>query len=336
MTHVENPADPVWDAIYGISRFAALATMAELGFADQLRDGPLSADQLAQRCGAHPLSVRRVLRELASMGFVRSVPEGYAVTESGLTLADDSPGSVRSAIRLVREEAYWYGMGTLPETVRTGRSSFTERYGPVYRYLADRPDTAALFDDYMAVRAVPFADGLAAGYDFTGVRKVVDVGGGRGQILGALLNAYPEMTGVLFDLDRVIPSGRAAMTAAGLAGRCEFVVGDFFAGLPAGADVYVLANVIHNWNDDDSVRILRNVRTAMTADGRVLILEIVLSDDDSPHLGKDGDMRMLALTGEGMERTRAEYQTLLEKSGLTTARIVELPGWASVIEAVPI
>jgi hypothetical protein len=331
-----QPADAVWDAIYGISRFAALATMAELGFADHLRDGPLSADQLAARCEAHPQSVRRVLRELASMGFVRSVPEGYAVTEVGLTLTDDSPGSVRSAIRLVGEEAYWYGMGKLPETVKSGSSAFATRYGPVYHYLGEHPETAIVFDDFMTRRAIPFASGLAGGYDFTGVRRVVDVGGGRGHILATLLAAYPEMRGVLFDLDRVIPSGRDAMAAAGLADRCEFVVGDFFSQVPVEADVYILSNVIHNWSDEDSIRILSNIRAAMASDGKVLVLEIVLPDDDSPHVGKDADMRMLSLIGEGMERTRTEYQTLLEKSGLTTSAVVELPGWASVIVATPL
>ncbi|GAA0428980.1 methyltransferase [Acrocarpospora corrugata] len=331
-----QPADAVWDAIYGISRFAALATMAELGFADHLKDGPLSSDQLAERCAAHPQSVRRVLRELASMGFVRSVPEGYEVTEAGLTLTDDSPRSVRSAIRLVREEAYWYAMAKLPETVKSGASAFTERYGPGYHYLAAHPETATVFDDYMARRAVPFAGGLEAACDFTGVRQVVDLGGGRGQILSAVLGAHPQVSGVLFDLDRVIPSGREAMAAAGLADRCEFVVGDFFEGVTAGADVYILANVIHNWSDEDSIRILSNIRSAMAADGRILIVEIVLPDDDSPHVGKDADMRMLALLNGGTERTRTEYQTLLEKSGLTLSEIVELPGWASAIVATPI
>ncbi|GAA1014641.1 methyltransferase [Acrocarpospora pleiomorpha] len=332
-----NPADAVWDAIYGISRFAALSTMAELDFAAHLRDGPLSADQLAARCEAHPLSVRRVLRELAGMGFVRSVPEGYEVTEAGLLLADDSPGSLRSAIRLVGEEAYWNGMGKLPKTVKSGVSAFRELHGPVYKYLGANPEAAVVFDDYMTRRAIPFANGLADHYDFTGVERVVDVGGGRGHILTAVLAAHPGTRGVLFDLDRVIPSGREAIAAAGLADRCECVVGDFFVpdGIPAG-DVYILANVIHNWNDDDSVRILSNIRAAMPSTGKILIVEIVLPDDDSPHVGLDGDMRMLALIGDGMERTRTEYQTLLEKSGLALSEIVELPAWASAVVATPI
>ncbi|GAB1820817.1 methyltransferase [Herbidospora sp. RD11066] len=330
-----DPAAPVWDAIYGISRFAALATMAELGCADHLADGPLTADVLADRCGADPLSLHRTLREVASMGFLRTVPEGYELTESGHLLREGVPGSVRSAVRMVGQEAFWYAMGQLPETVRTGKSAFKEKFGHVYEYVGRNPEIAVLFDHYMTVRAEPFAAGLANNYDLSGARKVIDLGGGRGHILGALLTANPHLEGVLFDLERVLSSGEAALTEAGLAGRCEFVVGDFFAHIPSGPDVYLLANVIHNWSDEDCVRILRNVRAAMPADGKVLILEIVLSDDDSPHVGKDGDIRMLSLSGGGMERTPAEYQTLLEKSGLTTARILPLSGWASVIEAVP-
>ncbi len=213
-----DPAAPVWDAIYGISRFAALATIAELGCADHLADGPLTADVLAQRCGADPLSLARALREVASMGFLRTVPEGYELTESGHLLREDVPGSVRSAVRMVGQEAFWYAMGKLPETVRTGNSAFKEKFGHVYEYVGRNPEIAVLFDHYMTVRAEPFAAGLAGNYDLSGARKVIDLGGGRGRILGALLQANPHLHGVLFDLERVL-SERRGRAHRGRSGR---------------------------------------------------------------------------------------------------------------------
>jgi hypothetical protein len=327
-------AAPVFDAIYDISRFAALATMAELGVADQLRDAPLELHDLARRCGAHAPSLRRVLRELAAIGYVRTTgPDVYALTDQGRVLRSDVPDSVRAAVRTVAHEAFWYALGSLPRTVRTGKSAMVERFGPAYRYLAENREAAQLFDEYMAIRSAPFAGAVATRYDFFGLRKLVDVGGGRGHILAEVLRTYPHLEGELFDLPRVIPIAREEFEAAGLADRCTFTDGDFFTGVPRGADAYLLANVIHNWNDADAWKILHNVRSAMAPNGKVLLLEIVLPDEDVPHVGKDGDMRMLALTGEGMERTRAEYAALLDESGFRLDRIVELPGWASLIEA---
>src|SRR5262249_26602911 len=162
-----------------------------------------------------------------------------------------------------------------------------------YEYLAAHPDVAALFDEYMALRAAPFAGAVASCYDFSELRRVVDVGGGKGHILASVLRAFPHLEGELFDLERVLPLARTEVEAAGLAERCACTVGDFFTAVPRGADAYLLANVIHNWNDDDATTILRNVHDAMSPGGRVLIVEIVLPDGDVPHVGKDADMRML-------------------------------------------
>lgn len=328
-----GPENSVFESIYEISRFAALATMAELAVADQLADGPLGLEELARRCGAHPPSLRRVLRELAGLGYLRSNGDAYDLTDAGQALRSDVPGSARAAVRTVAQEMFWYALGALPQTVRTGKSAMIERFGSPYRYLAEHPDVAALFDEYMTSRAAPFAGAVASAYDFSGLRKVVDVGGGKGHILAGVLRAFPRLEGELFELERVMPAARAELSRQGLAGRCRFTVGDFFIRVTPGADAYLLANVLHNWGDEDALTILRNVREAMAPDGSVLVLEIVLPDGDVPHVGKDGDMRMLALTGEGLERTRSEYALLLERSGLELKRVMDLPGWASLLEA---
>lgn len=334
---MSDPQAPVWDAIGGVSRFAALATMAELGCADHLRDGALSIDELALRCGADPSALGRVLRQLASMGMVSTVTPGtYELTEAGATLRHDAPGSLRSAVRMISEEGFWYGMGKVPQTVRTGRSGFTERHGPFYGYLKANREAGALFDDYMVVRAQPFADAVASRYDFSGVRTLVDVAGGKGHILAAVLKAYSDLNGVLFDQEQVVGGAKEFFAEAGLEDRCKFVEGDFFVSVPPGADVYLLSSVIHNWSDEDSIRILRNVREVIPDGGRVLLVEVVVPDDDRPHISKDTDMRMLALFGEGMERSNSEYAELLGKSGFQLNRQLELPGGVSIVEALPI
>ncbi|GAA4510100.1 MULTISPECIES: methyltransferase [Nonomuraea] len=328
--------DLIWDAMADLSRFAALLTMAELGVADELAHGPLEPAELARRCEADPRALRRVLRELAAMGLVRRAGDDrYDLSERGTALRSDVPGSLRSSIRMLGDERLWYAMGNLPATVRSGSSALTARYGPLYESLATDPEASRIFGEYMSTRAIPFIEGLVKGYDFTGVHSLVDVGGGRGHILSAILRANPEMRGVLLDREHVVEQARQALADDGLAGRCELVPGDFFRSVPEGRDAYLLGSVLHNWDDEDAVAILRTVRQAMSPTGRVLILEIVLPDDDAPHLGKDLDMRMLAVFDGGAERSRAEYGALLARADLTLTRVVGLEAAASVIEAVP-
>jgi SAM-dependent methyltransferase len=251
-------------------------------------------------------------------------------------LRSDVPGSIRSSIRAIGEEGFWYAMGKLPDTVRKGSSAFVAKYGHVYEYLAKNPDAGRIFDDYMAARAITLTDGLVKQYDFTGVETMMDVAGGRGHILATVLHANPGMRGILFDLDQVAARARDLLAAEGLADRYEVVAGDFFTSVPAGADAYLLASILHNWDDDDALRILRNVRRAMNPGGRVLVLEVALPDDEAPHLGKDLDMRMLALLNGGLERSREEYATLFEQADLELAAVIELGAGANLLEARPV
>ncbi|TMR90265.1 methyltransferase [Nonomuraea basaltis] len=324
----------LWGAVGDISRFAALLTMAELGLADHLAHGPLDTGELARRCGAHAPSLRRVLRELAGMDVVRPAgPDTYDLTARGTALRSEVPDSIRSSIRMLGEEGFWYAMGMLPATVRDGSSAFAKRYGHLYDHLAKNPTSSSMFDDYMRRRAVPLTEGLAKRYAFPATATMVDVAGGKGHILATVLHANPTMRGILFDLEHVAAHATAALAAEGLSDRTEVVSGDFFASVPAG-DVYLLASVLHNWDDEDAVKILRNVRRAMNPGGSVLVLEVVLPDDETPHLGKDFDMRMLAIFNGGTERSRDEYAALLGQADLALGDVVELGAGASLIEAI--
>lgn len=332
-----EPGSIIWDVLRGGWRVTALKTMVDLECADHLREGPLSVAELASRCGAHGPSLQRVLRALAAIGLVRTVGQDiYALTDEGAMLAKDAPRSMRSAVITNTEPTISYAMTELTQTVRTGRSAFVERYGLLYDFLAENPELGRVFNDFMTNRAVPMAKGVAELYDFSGVGNLVDLGGGRGHILAEVLKANPHLQGTLFELAHVLPDAREAFASWGLTDRCEFVSGDFFSAVPEGADAYMLGSVIHNWDDADALSILRAVRAAMSDTSRLLLIELVVPDDDAPHFGKDLDMRMLGLFGQGRERSRSEYTVLAEKAGMTVSDVIALPFNAGLIEIRPI
>ncbi|MFC4592184.1 methyltransferase [Sphaerisporangium corydalis] len=331
-----DPGTVVWDVLRGGWRVSAMKTMVDLNCADHLSDGPLSVSELASLCGAHGPSLNRVLRTLAGMGLVESVGQDtYKLTEAGAMLVTGAPGSLRSAVIANTDPTMSYAMTELSQTVRTGRSAFVERYGILYDYLSHNAELGRTFNDFMTNRAIPMAEGVAGLYDFSSVSTLMDVGGGRGHILAAALRANPHLRGVLFELEHVLPDAREAFESWGLADRCEFVSGDFFSSIPSGADAYLMGSVIHNWDDTDASRILRTARAAMGENGRLLLVEIVVPDDDTPHFGKDLDMRMLGLFGQGRERSRSEHTVLIEKAGMSVTDVLPLRFNASLIEARP-
>ncbi|MCP2339007.1 acetylserotonin O-methyltransferase [Actinomadura rupiterrae] len=327
----DEPTNAIWTAIGGLSRFASLAAFADLGAADHM-DGPLTPAELAARCGADAAGLARVLRVLAGMGIVASDGAGrYALTPSGETLRSDAPGSMLAAVKMNASPEFRYGYGHLGDTVREGRSAFVKEHGMIYDHVAARPELSRLFDDYMTARAIPHRRAVAALYDFSGVDTLVDVGGGKGHFLAAVMAANPHLRGTLFELPHVAEHARKYLPAS-----VDVVTGDFFADpLPAGADAYFLASVLHNWSDGDAVRILRRIREAMPQDGRLLVLEYALPDEDRPHVGLDGDIRMLAMFDAGQERTHAEYGALFEAADLKLTSAQELPAGTTLMEARP-
>ncbi|MFC6085387.1 methyltransferase [Sphaerisporangium aureirubrum] len=332
-----DPASPIWDVLRSTWRAAAMRTMAELRCADHLADGPLTVAELAARCDAHAPSLGRLMRTMASVGLVETVGEDrYALTETGALLRTDTPFSLHSGVLFNTDPTMAPALAGLTSTVRSGRSNWVETKGVLYDYMASDPDLLALFNDFMTNRAVPMAAGVAERYDFSGVRTLVDVGGGRGHFTAAILRANPEIRGTLLELAQVLPAAREALESWDLGDRCELVAGDFFDAVPPGADAYLLGSVVHNWDDAAALHILGSVREAMPEDGRLLLVEIVLPDDDQPHFGKDLDIRMLCIFGQGRERSRSEYTVLLEKAGFTMTDVVELPFNASLIEARPV
>jgi hypothetical protein len=288
--------------------------VAKLGVPDLLADGPCSVDELAERSGADPDVLARLLRGMASIGlFRRTAPRTYALTSVTECLRSDVPHSLRQMAILDGEEVF-RSFADILHTVRTGAPAFDMIYGePFYDYINGNHAVAATFADAMNANQVPKA--LMA-CDLSEVGTLVDVGGGSGGLLAEVLAAHPGMRGVLLELPEAIRAAGKKLAETGLAGRVDLVEGSFFDGVPEGGDTYVLARVLHNWQDDKAVRILQRVHAAMAPGSRLVVFEQLVPDEDSDPDAASGmvDLLMLVLL-EGHDRTEEHYRRLLTGAG---------------------
>jgi hypothetical protein len=312
----------------------ALHAIAELNVADHLADGPRSADDIASATGAHASSMHRILRTLTAFGvFDQDTAGRFSLTPLGATLRSNAPTKTRSAVRMLASPLMWGATGEFLHSARTGDSGAGKAFGkPIFECLAGDAQASTIFNEAMIGFHGDEPPAVAAGYDFSGIRTLVDVGGGTGNLLATILLAHPHLRGTLFDQPHVAPEARQAIQARGLADRCEVIEGSFFDPLPAGRDAYLLSHVIHDWDEASCLKILARVHDAMPANGRLLIVEQVIPDGNAFHPGKYLDMVMLVITG-GRERTGSEYGDLLGKAGLTLTRVVPTASAVSVVEA---
>jgi hypothetical protein len=301
-------------------QYSALRALVVTGCPEQLRDGPLAVPVLADRCGADAEVLRRLLRSVAQTGLLASVPpDSYRLTAAGRALVE---GQSVAALTFYADQEIHAALGDLPATLKTGKAPFMSRYGSAYGYLAVNPSAAAAFDQFMTASNQDLAAEVAANEALPATGTVADVGGGKGTFLAAALRARPGLRGILLDLARVADSAKLYLAESGIQERCEIVAGDFFTAVPS-ADAYILAHVIHLWEDERAVAILRAIRTASPPHGRVLIVEHLLAPGDGPSAGKDLDIRLLAL-GPGRERSREEYGALLTAAGFRPGPVLEL------------
>jgi hypothetical protein len=314
----------------------ALALAAEIGIADLLAEGPRSSEALAQATSTHPQSLYRVLRLLSAVGvFTEMQPRTFALTPLGQLLRNDIPGSMRSWLRMVNLKVW---LQTFPQalySLYTGEPALKQAVGvEFFDYLAAHPEEGEIFHAAMNDITRGSTAAILQAYDFSGMQRVIDVGGGHGWLVMAILHAYPEMTGVLLDLPHVAEEARRTIAEAGLAGRCEIVAGDFFHAVPADGDAYLLKWIIHDWDQERALLILKNCRQAMKPTARLLLLETVIPAGDTLHPGKFEDFVMLTGLG-GQERTEEEYAHLLVEAGFRLNRIVPTDSPMNVIEAIP-
>jgi hypothetical protein len=313
----------------------ALDLAARLGIADLLANGPRDAEDLAQATSTHAPSLARVLRLLASVGVFAEQERGvFALTPTGQLLRADVPGSMRAMMMVFAGIGIQDSWKELEYCVRTGEPAFRKRFPDGDAFSGMDAEGAKVFDDAMATFAPATAAAIAAAYDFSGVGTLADVGGGNGAILIGILQATPKLAGVVFDRPASAERARAKIAEAGLASRCRAVGGDFFESVPP-ADAYLLKHVIHDWDDERAVAILRNVRGVLPARGRVLIAEGLYPEriDTSPECrgAAANDVNMLVCTG-GRQRSEQEFRDLYAAAGLRLVRIVPTPARLALIE----
>ncbi len=318
----------------------AIYVAAKLGIADLLKEGPRGTDDLAQATGTHAATLYRVLRFLVGVGLFDEVaPHRFALAPLGSGLRTDLPGSIRPNVLMLLDQASWRPWGQLLYSVQTGGTAFEHVHGVGrFDYLTEHPDTAAVFNEAMSSNTARSGTAITDAYDFSAIKRLVDVGGGHGLLLATILGAYPTMRGVLFDRPQVIAGAQATLEAAGVSDRCELVSGDFFAEVPSGGDAYLLRQIIHDWDDARALTILRNCRQAMTERGRLLVVERAISPDYRLALPVlHIDLEMLVNVG-GQERTDAEYYSLFGTARFELTSIVPLGDAAqfSVFEGVPV
>jgi ubiquinone/menaquinone biosynthesis C-methylase UbiE len=312
----------------------ALAVVAELGIADLLAHGPMSIAELAAKVKVQPDKLHRLLRYTASQGVFRDMGDGrFELTALAEVLRSDSPSSVRAAGRML--ERISPSIPFLLDNIRTGECSYNRAFGkPLFEDLSGKPEVAGIFDAAMKSFHGGETEAMLDAYSLSGVDTICDIGSGSGVMMTAMLQRYPSMKGILFDLDHVMARTRANIEAAGLTPRCRFEAGSFFETIPAGADVYTIRHIIHDWQDAESIRILSNVRKAMKPGAKLLVLETVVPEGNDPHISKMMDIAMM-IWPNGLERTAAEFRTLLAASGFDLAEITPTPSPLSIIEARP-
>jgi O-methyltransferase domain/Dimerisation domain len=328
----------IFNLIGGYRISQAIYAIAELGIPDLLVGGPRGCDELARETNTHAPTLFRILRFLTGAGLFNELrPKEFELTRLGSTLRTDLAGSIQPAVRFLLSEFEWTPWGHLIHSVRTGETAFDHVHGMgLFEYFRNNPEASAAFNSAMTSISARSGTRIVERYDFSGLRKVVDVGGGHGFLLSTILRANPTMRGVLFDLPDVVAGAGQVLENSGVRERCEVVAGNFFDALPKGGDAYVLRQIIHDWDDERALAILRNCRAAMTGIGTLLLVERQIVPDHREAMRVlHADLQMLVNVG-GMERTDAEYRSLFENAGFQLTTIVPLMdgGGFSVFEGV--
>jgi hypothetical protein len=311
----------------------AIYVAAKLGIADLLKDVPKTAAELSRVTATHAESLYRLLRALASIGvFAEDGGGRFCVTPLAATLQSDSPNSIRAALLLGGSDFHQDAWRDLMYSIQTGESAFEHVHGMrFFEYLASHAGAEALFGAWMTRSSELNNPAIVSCYDFSRFRTIVDVGGGQGSLLAAILKANPATRGVLFDLAGVMEAARRS-EAVELRSRCEMVEGNFFEAVPRGGDLYLLKTVVHDWDDELSIAILGNCKEAMAGHSRLLVIESIVPGGNAPHASKFMDLNMLVLNHGGRERSEGEYRLLFERAGLEVTSITGTASPYSLIE----
>lgn len=325
-----GPGQTIVDLAFGFVLTGALATAAKLNVSDLLKEAPKTATELADELKVDAMSLHRVMRTLAMLDVYHQDESGrFHLKPAGQLICSDEPGSLRDAVLMISQDIFWQPVGALEDVVRTGENGMVPIFGaPFFDYFQQNKDAGDTFHRGMSSLSDMENAPIAGAYDFTPFRRIVDIGGGHGGFLIEALKLAPDARGINYDHAHVLADARLDE----LRGRWDCVAGDFFESAPEG-DVYLLKRIIHDWTDDVCIKILKNIRAAMSDDAKVLVVDCVIPAGNEPHGGKVLDILMMSAL-PGRERTEAEFAELFGKSGLKLSRVVETPALLSIVEAV--
>ena len=323
------------ERMFGLVDNKMLTIMVELEIPDLLEDGPRSATEIANETGADPDSMARMLRFLVSRDLLGVMKDGrYENNRVSNMLRRSHPWSWRDWVLFFGSEWNWKIWEKAKHSIMTGESGSEAAFGvPFFEYVNKRdPDAAVTFNGAMTAGARMQATLVTRAYDFSGVTRVCDVGGGSGAFLSVVLDLNPRLVATLFDLPEVVEDAGEPLDRMGVRDRCDIVGGDFFQEVPSGCDLYTLLAIVHDWNDSAVTEILANVRRAMTPGGKVLVVEAVLPENHSYDFANFSDLLMLVLSGSGRERTEDRFAEVFAGAGLRVARIIKLPSLFRLFE----
>lgn len=323
--------------IFGKWIAMSLSVVARLRIADHLAESGKSVEELAELTRSDERSLYRLMRALASVGVFRTNErEQFELTELGYYLRSGVKGSMRGVADYCGAPWSWRAWEEMQFSIETGQTAFDKAFGqPIFDYLAEHPAESAVFNEGMTGFSGAEAEAIIHAYDFSRFQSIIDIGGGHGHLLAAILRKHVELKGTVFDAPHVVSGARNTFHEFGVVDRASIAGGDFFHEVPSGHDAYLLKHIIHDWNDANCQRILQAIRTACAAGTTLLIFEMVIPPGDQPHPGKLLDLEMLVVAS-GQERTESEYAQLLATRGFKLERIVALPSPLSVVEAIAV
>lgn len=331
------PRTAMMQMIHGFMLSQAIYVAAKLGIADLLKEGPRSSEELACATSMHAASLYRVLRTLGATGvFEETEPGVFGLTPMGETLRTDAVGSLRPLAVCMGGQCNWQAWGDILHSVKTGESAFEHVFGTgFFQHLDRHPDNSKMFVEAMNCCATLYNEAVVDAYDFSRFEKIVDVGGGQGRLVTAILKANPAVRGILFDTPNLTPGAKRLFEQEGIADRSETATGDFLESVPEGGDAYLLKHIIHDWDDARAIEILRNCRRSMSKEARLLLIEEIIAPDSEFAPAKVLDIQQMLMQG-GRERSLEEYRKLLEAAGFELTGVIGTQSSLSIIESKPV
>ena len=311
----------------------SLYVAAKLDVAACLKDGPLSAEAIAAQRSVHPVALARVLRALSAEGIFKKNKEGLFALNGRARALLDGEGSLRYMLIHHLGPNNWRTVGELMHTVQTGEEAFSKIFGTdIYGYLQDHPEAYAVFDRAMSDLSSLGLAPLLAAYPFGKYHTIADIGGGEGGLLSAILSENPEARGILFDLPEALIKAPAYLKEQGTEGRVTLIEGDFLRAVPVQADLYILKNVIHNWDDEHSALILSRIRQSMPSHAKIIIIEMIVPETGGSPTPALLDIQMLVSCHNAKERTKKEFEALVSAAGMKIGKVARTIAPVAVIE----